>query len=202
MSSSRPSTTKLAVRKTDEIAANSNMDPALFENGAELGHNASSKEELSLTKSSAFKSLGWLDRFLALWILLAMAVGIILGNFAPGTGEALQKGEFVGVSIPIGKSPVVSNHFYKTDRDNLAVGLLVMMYPILCKVKYESLHNVFRERRIWVQIGFSIVVNWIIAPLLMVSNNIHVGHSLLIILMYSLDLPGLSYQINQVYEMA
>ena len=55
------------------------------------------------TKVSAFKSLGLLDRFLALWIFLAMAIGIILGNFVPNTGPALQKGKFVGVSIPIGK---------------------------------------------------------------------------------------------------
>ena len=53
-------------------------------------------------KVSAFKSLGWLDRFLAVWILLAMIVGVLLGNFVPETGPALQKGKFVGVSIPIG----------------------------------------------------------------------------------------------------
>ena len=52
--------------------------------------------------SSAFKALGWLDRLLALWILLAMIIGILLGNFVPSTGPALQKGKFVGVSIPIG----------------------------------------------------------------------------------------------------
>lgn len=54
-------------------------------------------------KVSAFKGLGWLDRFLALWILLAMAIGIIFGNFVPNTGPALQKGKFVGVSVPIGE---------------------------------------------------------------------------------------------------
>lgn len=54
---------------------------------------------------SAFKKLGILDRFLAIWIFLAMAIGIILGNFVPSTGPALQRGEFVGVSIPIGKGP-------------------------------------------------------------------------------------------------
>ncbi|KAG9230220.1 sodium bile acid symporter family-domain-containing protein [Amylocarpus encephaloides] len=107
--------------------------------------------ENSNLKNSAFKALGWLDRFLALWIFLAMAIGIILGNFVPNTGPALQKGQFVGVSIPI------------------AVGLLVMMYPILCKVKYETLHRVFRKREIWTQIIFSIVVNWIVAPLLMLG---------------------------------
>ncbi|KAF2176863.1 arsenical-resistance protein ACR3 [Zopfia rhizophila CBS 207.26] len=102
-------------------------------------------------KSSAFKSLGWLDRFLALWILLAMIIGVLLGNFVPETGPALQKGKFVGVSIPI------------------AVGLLVMMYPILCKVRYEALHHLFQQRSLWIQIGFSVVINWIVAPLLMLG---------------------------------
>jgi ACR3 family arsenite transporter len=106
---------------------------------------------LTTTKTSAFKSLGWLDRFLALWIFLAMAIGIILGNFVPSTGPALQKGKFVGVSIPI------------------AVGLLVMMYPILCKVKFETLHRVFGKKDVWVQILFSVVVNWIVAPLVMLG---------------------------------
>jgi arsenite transporter len=54
-------------------------------------------------KTSAFKGLGLLDRFLAVWILLAMVIGIILGNFVPNTGPALQEGKFVGVSIPIGE---------------------------------------------------------------------------------------------------
>ncbi|KAJ5477370.1 hypothetical protein N7539_007514 [Penicillium diatomitis] len=109
------------------------------------------EEEEAMAKQSAFKSLGWLDRFLAVWIFLAMAIGIILGNFVENTGPALQKGQFVGVSVPI------------------AIGLLVMMYPILCKVRYESLHQVFQAREIWVQIAFSIFVNWIIAPFLMLA---------------------------------
>lgn len=45
-----------------------------------------------------------------------------------------------------------------------AVGLLVMMYPILCKVQYESLHQLLTKRDLWKQIGFSVIVNWIIAP--------------------------------------
>lgn len=53
-------------------------------------------------KISAIKGLGWLDRFLAVWIILAMAIGILLGNFVPETGPALEKGKFVGVSVPIG----------------------------------------------------------------------------------------------------
>lgn len=55
------------------------------------------------TKTSAFKGLGWLDRALPAWIFFAMLTGILLGNFVPSTGPALQKGKFVGVSIPIGE---------------------------------------------------------------------------------------------------
>jgi ACR3 family arsenite transporter len=103
---------------------------------------------------STFKSLSFLDRFLALWIFLAMLVGILLGNFCPSVAPALQRGTFVSVSVPI------------------AVGLLVMMYPILCKVQYERLHEVFRSRGVWIQLGFSLVVNWIVAPFIMVCPHL------------------------------
>lgn len=63
---------------------------------------------------SAFKGLGVLDRFLALWIFLAITVGIILGNFAPRTGEVLQQGKFVGVSIPIGKATQMDQNMEDT----------------------------------------------------------------------------------------
>lgn len=109
------------------------------------------EEQHQEKKDSAFKSLGWLDRFLAVWILLAMIVGVLLGNFVSQTGPALQKGKFVGVSVPI------------------AVGLLVMMYPILCKVRYETLHHVFQHRSLWIQIGFSVFMNWAVAPFLMLG---------------------------------
>ncbi|KAK4230657.1 arsenical-resistance protein Acr3 [Podospora fimiseda] len=98
-----------------------------------------------------FKSLSFLDRFLALWIFLAMLIGILLGNFVEDVGPALQKGTFVDVSIPI------------------AIGLLVMMYPILCKVQYENLYKIFKEKGVWVQMGFSVVINWIVAPLFMLG---------------------------------
>ncbi|KAM5429404.1 arsenicals resistance [Microsporum canis] len=101
--------------------------------------------------TSIFQGLGILDRFLALWIFLAMAIGIILGNFVDNIGPALQKGALVGVSLPI------------------AIGLLVMMYPILCNVRFESLHHVFESREIWIQLAFSIFINWIIAPFLMLA---------------------------------
>jgi hypothetical protein len=72
------------------------------ENPEKLESQAPSPDQCNVRHESAFKGLGLLDRFLALWILLAMAIGIILGNFVPNTGPALQKGKFVGVSVPIG----------------------------------------------------------------------------------------------------
>ncbi|KAL7660863.1 arsenicals resistance [Aspergillus niger] len=111
----------------------------------------SQRDDSEQGPTSAFQQLAILDRFLAVWIFLAMAVGIILGNFVPNTSKALERGKFVGVSVPI------------------AIGLLVMMYPILCKVRFETLHRSFREKGLWVQVGFSIVVNWIIAPFFMLG---------------------------------
>jgi len=61
------------------------------------------KEEQVDQKRSVYAGLGWLDRLLVLWILLAIVVGILLGNFVDGIGPALQKGKFVDVSVPIGK---------------------------------------------------------------------------------------------------
>lgn len=71
--------------------------------------------------SSAYKALGWLDRLLALWILLAMIIGILLGNFVPSTGPTLEKGKFVGVSIPIGTSlpPFCSRNLIDRTCDSL-----------------------------------------------------------------------------------
>ncbi|EPS27794.1 Arsenical-resistance protein Acr3 [Penicillium oxalicum] len=111
----------------------------------------SAAQEKNMEQASIFHQLGLLDRFLAVWIFLAMLIGILLGNFVPSTGPALQRGKFVGVSVPI------------------AVGLLVMMFPILCKVRYEALHHTLRQKALWVQIGFSLIVNWIIAPLFMLA---------------------------------
>lgn len=54
------------------------------------------------------KGLSFLDRFLVIWIILAMAIGILLGNLVPSTGPALQKGQFVGVSLPIGTNSLSS----------------------------------------------------------------------------------------------
>lgn len=59
-------------------------------------------QDATQSKKSVYAGLGWLDRLLALWILLAIVIGIVLGNFVDGMEEALQRGKFVNVSVPIG----------------------------------------------------------------------------------------------------
>lgn len=63
----------------------------------------STTENPDQKKTSVYAGLGWLDRLLVLWILLAIIIGILLGNFVDSVGPALQSGKFVGVSVPIGK---------------------------------------------------------------------------------------------------
>ncbi len=93
-------------KKSNPVPENSSSEPVpIFPSGdPQLPATDVEKQEDEgpSTRVSAFKSLGLLDRFLALWIFLAMAIGIILGNFVANTGPALQKGKFVGVSVPIG----------------------------------------------------------------------------------------------------
>ena len=90
--------------------------------------------------------LSFLDRFLAVWILIAMGAGLGLGRLVPGLGDVLAEITVTGVSLPI------------------ALGLLVMMYPVLAKVRYDRLDTVTRDRRLLIP---SLAVNWVLGPAIM-----------------------------------
>jgi arsenite transporter len=96
--------------------------------------------------SAVVARLSTLDRYLPVWIIAAMALGLLGGRLVPGLGRALDAISVHGVSLPI------------------ALGLLIMMYPVLAKVRYDRLDTVTRDPRLLIP---SLVLNWVVGPALM-----------------------------------
>lgn len=109
-------------------------------------HTPASAPNPATASGPVLEEMSFLDRWLPAWILLAMGAGLLLGALVPGLNKALDAVAIGQVSVPI------------------AIGLLVMMYPVLAKVRYDETHRVTANRRLLL---LSLVLNWLVGPALM-----------------------------------
>lgn len=102
--------------------------------------------ETAVAQTSSVARLSTLDRLLPVWIAVAMAAGLLLGRWVPGFNAVLQKVQIEGISLPI------------------ALGLLIMMYPVLAKVRYDRLDTITSDHRLLIS---SLLLNWVLGPAVM-----------------------------------
>jgi len=95
--------------------------------------------------------LSFIDRYLSVWIILTMVIGVLVGYYSPTAPAALNSVQVINVGLPV------------------AFGLWFMMWPVLVKVKYESFGAIFRLSGTWKQIAFSMAANWLIGPFVMLA---------------------------------
>lgn len=106
-----------------------------------VGPNTTVVEEEG--SGSVIKSLSFVDRFLSLWIIVVMVIGVVVGYYSPAAQQALNSVQITTVSLPV------------------AFGLWFMMYPVLVKVRYEAFGYIFRKRDTYRQLAFSVAANWV-----------------------------------------
>ena len=101
--------------------------------------------------TSIIAKLSFVDRYLSLWIILVMIIGVIVGYYSDTAPDALNSVKILEVGLPV------------------AIGLWLMMWPVLVKVKYEAFNSIYRMKGTAYQIVFSLIANWIIGPFLMLG---------------------------------
>jgi ACR3 family arsenite transporter len=95
--------------------------------------------------------LSFIDRYLSMWIILTMVLGVLVGYYSPTAPAALNSVQIINVGLPV------------------AFGLWFMMWPVLVKVKYETFGKILRMKGTWKQISFSMAANWLIGPFIMLA---------------------------------
>lgn len=134
-----------------DYKASSNTQP-------DAGHTTPPPPNTTIAPSSndsVIKSLSFVDRFLSLWIIIVMVLGVVVGYYSPTAQEAFNAVQITTVSLPV------------------AMGLWFMMYPVLVKVRYESFGAIFRRRETYKQLAFSVAANWVSIRSVMTYATLH-----------------------------